>query len=174
MKYSLRMDTKLDTLATERAFFSALISANLDSLDSLLADDFILIDLERFGNYQTDAAGGVRIEPGEIRFHRTGGKSRSFVRNDHGRDYRPDRTARPGRRIGVYGQQPLHACVRDAGRRLGPGVGAGDADSLNGSATGDRTVACDQELGGTPFALGSRPPIPGGFEKFSCSFVDSA
>ena len=45
MKYSLRMDTKLDTLATERAFFSALISANLDSLDSLLADDFILIDV---------------------------------------------------------------------------------------------------------------------------------
>ncbi len=45
MKYSLRMDTKLDPLATERAFFSALISANLDCLDSLLADDFILIDV---------------------------------------------------------------------------------------------------------------------------------
>jgi Domain of unknown function (DUF4440) len=45
MKYSLRMDTKMDTLATERAFFSALVSANLDSLDSLLADDFILIDV---------------------------------------------------------------------------------------------------------------------------------
>ena len=45
MKYSLRMDTRLDTLATERAFFSALISANLESLDSLLADDFILIDV---------------------------------------------------------------------------------------------------------------------------------
>jgi Domain of unknown function (DUF4440) len=45
MKYSLRMDTKLDPLATERAFFTALISANLDSLDSLLTDDFILIDV---------------------------------------------------------------------------------------------------------------------------------
>jgi hypothetical protein len=39
------MDTKLDPLATERAFFSALISANLDSLDALLADDFLMIDV---------------------------------------------------------------------------------------------------------------------------------
>jgi hypothetical protein len=39
------MDTKLDPLAVERAFFSALISANLDSLDSLLVEDFVLIDV---------------------------------------------------------------------------------------------------------------------------------
>ena len=45
MTYSLRMDTKLDPLAADRAFFSALISANLESLDSLLVDDFILIDV---------------------------------------------------------------------------------------------------------------------------------
>jgi hypothetical protein len=45
VKYSLRMDTKLDPLAADRAFFSALISANLDSLDSLLVEDFIWIDL---------------------------------------------------------------------------------------------------------------------------------
>ena len=45
MKYSLRMNPILDPLATERAFFTALISANLDGLDSLLTDDFILIDV---------------------------------------------------------------------------------------------------------------------------------
>jgi len=39
------MDTKLDPLAADRAFFAALISANLDSLDSLLVEDFILIDV---------------------------------------------------------------------------------------------------------------------------------
>ena len=43
MQYSLPMDMKLDPLATERAFFSALLSANLDSLDSLLTEDFLLI-----------------------------------------------------------------------------------------------------------------------------------
>jgi hypothetical protein len=45
VQYSLRMDTKLDPLAADRAFFAALISANLDSLDSLLVEDFILIDV---------------------------------------------------------------------------------------------------------------------------------
>jgi hypothetical protein len=36
---------KLDPLAADRAFFAALISANLDSLDSLLVEDFLLIDV---------------------------------------------------------------------------------------------------------------------------------
>ena len=39
------MDTKLDPLAADRAFFTALISANLNSLDSLLVEDFLLIDV---------------------------------------------------------------------------------------------------------------------------------
>jgi hypothetical protein len=39
------MEPKLDPLAAERAFFAALISANLDSLDFLLTDDFLLIDV---------------------------------------------------------------------------------------------------------------------------------
>jgi ketosteroid isomerase-like protein len=39
------METKLDPLVTERAFFSALLSGNIDSLDSILADDFLMIDL---------------------------------------------------------------------------------------------------------------------------------
>ena len=45
MKYSPRVDMNLDPLAADRAFFAALISANLDSLDSLLVDDFLLIDV---------------------------------------------------------------------------------------------------------------------------------
>jgi hypothetical protein len=45
MKYSPPVDMKLDPLAADRAFFAALISANLDSLDSLLIDDFLLIDV---------------------------------------------------------------------------------------------------------------------------------
>jgi hypothetical protein len=44
-KYSLPMDTKLDPLGADRAFFSALLSANLDLLDSLLTDDFVMIDI---------------------------------------------------------------------------------------------------------------------------------
>jgi hypothetical protein len=39
------MDTKLDPLVTERAFFSALLSGNIEALDSILADDFLMIDL---------------------------------------------------------------------------------------------------------------------------------
>jgi ketosteroid isomerase-like protein len=39
------MDTKLDPLVTERAFFTALLSGNIDSLDSILADDFVMVDL---------------------------------------------------------------------------------------------------------------------------------
>jgi len=45
MKYSPRVDMNLDPLAADRAFFAALISANLDLLDSLLIDDFLLIDV---------------------------------------------------------------------------------------------------------------------------------
>jgi ketosteroid isomerase-like protein len=45
MQYSLRMEPKLDPLAADRAFFAALISANLDAIDSLLTDDFLLIDV---------------------------------------------------------------------------------------------------------------------------------
>jgi len=35
----------LDPLATERQFFSALLEAKLESLDQVLADDFLLIDI---------------------------------------------------------------------------------------------------------------------------------
>jgi len=45
MEYSPPVDMKLDPLAADRAFFTALISANLDLLDSLLIDDFLLIDV---------------------------------------------------------------------------------------------------------------------------------
>jgi ketosteroid isomerase-like protein len=39
------MDMKLDPLVTERAFFSALLSRNIDSLDAILTDDFVMVDL---------------------------------------------------------------------------------------------------------------------------------
>ena len=39
------MDTKLDPLAADRAFFTALTSADVEALDSLLVDDFVLIDV---------------------------------------------------------------------------------------------------------------------------------
>jgi ketosteroid isomerase-like protein len=39
------MDPKLDPVAADRAFFAALIAANLNSLDALLTDDFLLIDV---------------------------------------------------------------------------------------------------------------------------------
>jgi ketosteroid isomerase-like protein len=43
------MDTKLDPLVTERAFFSALLSANIDALDAILTDDFVIVDLMEGG-----------------------------------------------------------------------------------------------------------------------------
>jgi hypothetical protein len=39
------MDTKLDPLVTERAFFSALLSANIEALDGILTEDFVIVDL---------------------------------------------------------------------------------------------------------------------------------
>lgn len=45
LKYSFLMDTKFDPIGADRAFFSALLSGNLDSLDSLLTDDFVMIDV---------------------------------------------------------------------------------------------------------------------------------
>jgi Domain of unknown function (DUF4440) len=39
------MEPKLDPLSAERTFFAALIAANLDSLDALLTEDFLLIDV---------------------------------------------------------------------------------------------------------------------------------
>jgi ketosteroid isomerase-like protein len=39
------MDTKLDPLAADRAFFTALTSTDVEALDSLLVDDFVLIDV---------------------------------------------------------------------------------------------------------------------------------
>lgn len=49
MRYIFRMDTKLDPLVTERAFFSALLSANIDALDAILTDDFVIVDLMEGG-----------------------------------------------------------------------------------------------------------------------------
>lgn len=45
MKYSFRMEPKPDPFLADRAFFSALIAANLDCLDALLTEDFLLIDV---------------------------------------------------------------------------------------------------------------------------------
>jgi len=66
MKYSPRVDKNLDPLAADRAFFEALISANLDSLDSLLVDDFLLIDFLNGSEVEADAAGGGGIQSGEV------------------------------------------------------------------------------------------------------------
>jgi ketosteroid isomerase-like protein len=39
------MDTKSDPSSADRSFFAALISADLSSLDALVTDDFLLIDV---------------------------------------------------------------------------------------------------------------------------------
>ncbi len=39
------MKDELDPLAAERQFFAALVDANVETLDRVLVDDFILIDV---------------------------------------------------------------------------------------------------------------------------------
>ena len=43
------MDSETAVLAAERTFFSSLLAGDVDTLDKLLADDFLIIDVMRGG-----------------------------------------------------------------------------------------------------------------------------
>jgi ketosteroid isomerase-like protein len=60
------MDT-MDPLAAEREFFGALVQAQPEALDRVLADDFLLIDVMR-GSEITRAALLAAIGSGQLRF----------------------------------------------------------------------------------------------------------
>jgi ketosteroid isomerase-like protein len=56
-----------DPLAAERLFFAALIAADLEDLDRVLADDFVLIDVMR-GDEIAKAALVAVLGSGQLRF----------------------------------------------------------------------------------------------------------
>ena len=56
-----------DPLAAERRFFAALVAANLEDLDRILADDFVLIDVMRGDEIAKPALVAV-LGSGQLRF----------------------------------------------------------------------------------------------------------
>jgi len=56
-----------DPLAAERLFFAALVAADLEDLDRVLADDFVLIDVMR-GDEIAKAALVAVLGSGQLRF----------------------------------------------------------------------------------------------------------
>jgi len=56
-----------DPLAAERRFFAALVAANLEDLDRVLADDFVLIDVMRGDEIAKPALVAV-LGSGQLRF----------------------------------------------------------------------------------------------------------
>ena len=76
------MQDPTEPLATERRFFTALVAADVEELDRILADDFLLIDVMRGSEVPKAAllevlgAGQAKfaaIEPAESRVRRYGG-----------------------------------------------------------------------------------------------------
>jgi Domain of unknown function (DUF4440) len=63
------MKPELDPLQTDRQFFMSLLDSNIERLDSLLADDFILIDVMR-GDEITKSSLLEVMRSGQLRFTR--------------------------------------------------------------------------------------------------------
>jgi hypothetical protein len=61
------MQNESSPLSAERAFFKALIDANIEALDGLLADDFLLIDVMAGSEITKDALLSV-IGTGQLKF----------------------------------------------------------------------------------------------------------
>jgi ketosteroid isomerase-like protein len=61
------MINKLDPLAAEQEFFGALISGKIESLDALLVDDFILVDVMR-GAEISKAELLAAVASGQVKF----------------------------------------------------------------------------------------------------------
>jgi ketosteroid isomerase-like protein len=61
------MQESLDPLAAEREFFGALVQADLETLDRILAEDFLLIDVMS-GSEITKAMFLAVLESGQITF----------------------------------------------------------------------------------------------------------
>jgi ketosteroid isomerase-like protein len=61
------MEDDRDALATERRFFTALVEADVDGLDRVLADDFLLIDVMAGSEVPRDALLAV-IGSGQLVF----------------------------------------------------------------------------------------------------------
>jgi len=63
------MNTERDPVAVDRQFFTWLTEANIDAIDRLLADDFLLIDVMRGGEVPKAALLAV-LKSGDLKFER--------------------------------------------------------------------------------------------------------
>jgi ketosteroid isomerase-like protein len=61
------MNAELDSMAAERRFFSALLDADTDGLDRVLADDFMLIDVMS-GSEITKSSLLALVGSGQLKF----------------------------------------------------------------------------------------------------------
>jgi ketosteroid isomerase-like protein len=61
------MSDEVDVLTAERAFFTALVEGDVEALDQILADDFLLIDVMRGAEVPKSALLAV-IGSGQLRF----------------------------------------------------------------------------------------------------------
>jgi len=109
----------LDPLATERQFFSTLLEAKLESLDQVLVDDFLLIDVS--GSEISKPALLGAIGSGQLKFEAIE-VVESRVRLIQGpRCQRTHANAGAFRRSALFRRQQIHACLRRATGPLADG-----------------------------------------------------
>jgi len=102
----------LEPLATERQFFSAPLEAKLESLDQVLADDFLLIDVS--GSEISKPALLGAIGSGQLKFEAIE-VVESRVRLYSGTAVSTNaRKSGPFRRSALFRRQQIHACLRRA------------------------------------------------------------
>ncbi|MGB7622953.1 MAG: nuclear transport factor 2 family protein [Terriglobia bacterium] len=110
------MNAELDSLAAERRFFSALLEADTDGLDRVLADDFMLIDVMS-GSEITKSSLLAFVGSGQLKFDSIEPADRR-VRLYQTTAVITGRTQMKGRfsDIPFYREQPLHPCLCGSAR----------------------------------------------------------
>ena len=110
----------MEPLATERQFFSALLEAKLESLDQVLADDFLLIDVMSGSEISKPALLGA-VGSGQHKFEVVE-VVESRVRLYSGTAVSTNaRKSGPFRRSALFRRQQIHACLRRATGPLADG-----------------------------------------------------
>ena len=113
----------MEPLATERQFFSALLEAKLESLDQVLVDDFLLIDVS--GSEISKPALLGAVGSGQLKFEVVVVEVvESRVRLYSGTAVSTNaRKSGPFRRSALFRRQQIHACLRRATGPLADGRG---------------------------------------------------
>ena len=110
----------MDPLATERQFFRALLEAKLESLDQVLADDFLLIDVMSGSEISKPALLGA-VGSGQLKFEVV------EVVESRVRLYSGTAMSTDARKCGgvsakrLFRRQQIHACLRRATGPLADG-----------------------------------------------------